>query len=547
MADGGLSGSTPEAALRWPNSGGAIDAGAIEAVLAGIVLHELSPIYLAYIDRELFYANNTYLRLFGLARNDRTRLAMHLAELRKDVEGILAEIKPGLPRRTRQRSFTDKGCVVHYRIEHLPILDEAGRPVAICGIYHDITQQVQAIGRLRQTQQTYNDILRASSDWVWETDDNGRITFISDRITEVVGRPPALLVGRHLAELDATASGRYAPDGVSVALTRRVAFRDQPVQIRDRDGAIRHHRLSGVPVFDLSDGHYCGFRGTGTDVTRQHQAEEASAAARRQLESALEDLQHKNIHLDLALEQAQVAVRARSEFLANMSHELRTPLNAVIGFAELIANQTFGDDPERYRQYGANILRAGQHLLRVIADVLDMSRIESGKLGVEAAPVPLAEMIEEVRALIEAKAHEKGVDISAVRIAEDRVLWVDRTRAVQILTNLLVNSIKFTAEGKAIGLEVTPVDAATIDITVWDQGCGIAGDKLAAVFNPFFQIYERLHTRQQEGLGLGLAISRQLARLMGGDIRAESVVGEGSRFTVRLPLAPPTDKAPEPI
>jgi two-component system, cell cycle sensor histidine kinase PleC len=516
-------------------TGAALGGLSLQDALARVVLNELSPIFIAYLDHNQFYANDSYLRLYGLARHDRKRLGDHLKILQEEVEETLKRLTESASQLSSQRSVPANVGSSHYRVQYFPIFDGRDRLVALGGVYYDITLQVETVERLRIAQQTFNDVLRSTSDWVWETDVDGCLTFVSERIVEAVGEPTALLMGRQLAEL-------LAPDGaepVAAMLAARQPFRDRVFKLRGKEGRSDPHRLSGVPVFDLSSGRFSGFRGTGSDITAQAAAEAASAESRQNLVHALEELNRKNESLDQALEKSHAAARAKNEFLANMSHELRTPLNAIIGFAEVISERTFGDDPTRYAAYARDIKRAGGHLLQIISDVLDLSRIESNKLAVEIGAVPLAEIMDEAKSLIVKPARDKGIDLAGMTLSRRYVLRADRTRALQIFINLLSNAVKFTPTGGAIGINTAATDGgAAVDVTVWDTGPGIPPEKQESIFGAFFQIQDKAYTRGHEGLGLGLAISRHLARVMGGDIKVISMPGHGSRFIVRLPLAP---------
>jgi signal transduction histidine kinase len=423
--------------------------------------------------------------------------------------------------------------MTHYRIQYFPVFDAADRLVALGGVYYDITAQVTTTERLRATQESFNDVLRSASDWVWETDEDGRVSFISDRITEVMGKPPALIIGKQLASL-----GAPPADAVDAALASRTPFRNVVLDIVDREGKRRPHVVSGVPFFHLKTGRFAGFRGTGTDVSAQHAAEQASIESRRELESALSELNSKNLHLDVALEQAQAAIRAKSEFLANMSHELRTPLNAIIGFADVIAVQRFGPNLERYSEYASYILKAGNHLLNILNDILDISRLEGDLVAIDVASVPLQDILDEALSLVRMRAEQRQIELMPGRAPQDCALMVDQTRAIQIVVNLLGNAVKFTPSGGQIGIEVA-MRGTMVDVTVWDTGPGIPEEKQEAIFAPFVQIHDSSYSRPHEGVGLGLSISRHLARLMKGTLRVENGAAGGARFTVSLPRATP--------
>ena len=513
--------------------GGSLVDTHLQAALARVVMHELSPVFIAYLEGNLLYANNAYLKLFGLAGASSADIDAHLASLREDVAGILASLRADARRLGLQRAFPTAAGMTHYRIQYFPVFDAADRLVALGGVYYDITAQVTTTERLRATQESFNDVLRSASDWVWETDEDGRVSFISDRITEVLGKPPALIIGKQLASL-----GAASTDSVNAALSARTPFRNVVLDIVDREAKQRRHVISGVPFFHLKTGRFAGFRGTGTDVSAQHAAEQASLDSRRELEAALSELNSKNLHLDVALEQAQAAIRAKSEFLANMSHELRTPLNAIIGFADVIAMQRFGPKPERYSEYASYILKAGNHLLNVLNDILDISRLEGDLVAIDVAAVPLQEILTQALSLVSMRAEQRQIRLIPTQTPPDCTLLVDQTRAIQIVVNLLGNAVKFTPTGGSIGIDVD-MRGSMVDVTVWDTGPGIPQEKQEAIFQPFVQIHDSSYSRPHEGVGLGLSISRHLARLMKGSLRVENGRDSGARFTVSLPRATP--------
>ena len=233
--------------------------------------------------------------------------------------------------------------------------------------------------------------------------------------------------------------------------------------------------------------------------------------------------------------QAQQANKAKSEFLANMSHEIRTPMNGVLGMAELLQAS---DLDQRQKRFADTIYKSGNALLTIINDILDFSKIEAGKLELDPAPFNLRESIEDVAVLLSTRAHEKNIEL-ILRYAPDCPSGMigDAGRIRQIVTNLVGNAIKFTHEGHVLVEVKGKADDEFVDLTIdiKDTGIGIGVDKLDQIFQEFSQA-ENSTTRQFGGTGLGLTISRRLARAMGGDITAESVVGVGSVFTIKLRL-----------
>ncbi|HEX8361696.1 MAG TPA: ATP-binding protein [Longimicrobium sp.] len=233
--------------------------------------------------------------------------------------------------------------------------------------------------------------------------------------------------------------------------------------------------------------------------------------------------------------EAERANRVKSEFLATMSHELRTPLNATIGYAELLLAGIPVAIPEQAREQARRIALSGRHLLELIEEVLTFSRLEAGEERVDAVPIALATLLNEAQALTEPLALAKGIGFECHAPAEPGTLVSDRRKVLQILLNLLGNAVKFTERGRVVlTLEEVGPDAV---FRVADTGPGIAREHLEKVFDPFWQVQAGT-TRSAGGTGLGLSVTRRLARLLGGDVEVASEVGAGSTFTVRLPLTP---------
>src|SRR5262249_32215865 len=231
----------------------------------------------------------------------------------------------------------------------------------------------------------------------------------------------------------------------------------------------------------------------------------------------------------------EVASRHKSEFLANMSHELRTPLNAIIGFSEVLLERMFGEVNDKQTEYLQDIMESGRHLLSLINDILDLSKIEAGRMELEAADFDLPQAIDNALTLMRERAARRGI---ALRQAVDPRLGQitgDERKVKQVVLNLLSNALKFTPEGGRIDVRASLVEG-TAEISVADTGIGIAPEDQEAVFEEFRQVGGS--EKKAEGTGLGLSLCRKFVELHGGRISVKSRVGQGSTFTFTLPLAP---------
>lgn len=275
-----------------------------------------------------------------------------------------------------------------------------------------------------------------------------------------------------------------------------------------------------------------------TALVAKHQLAAETAGAYQELEASYRALEETKHDLENARNRAKAADRSKSAFLASMSHELRTPLNAIIGFSEMISSEIFGPlGHAKYREYASDIRDSGQHLVDLVGDVLDLSKIEVGKLNLSLGPVEIPHVLAECIRVMRGRAEESAIKLRIEEVpTELPIIVADELRLKQILLNLLSNSWKFTPEGGSITVAADAAVRGFVRIRVTDTGIGMDRKDLRRVMNPFEQA-EGQNYAKMEGSGLGLPLARALARQHGGDLVLESILGKGTTATVTLPVS----------
>jgi PAS domain S-box-containing protein len=342
-----------------------------------------------------------------------------------------------------------------------------------------------------------------------------------------VGLPPDRFIGKSVHEIAPTDLARIY-DAADLELLENPGVQNYEAAVRYADGT-RHHVVFNKATFTDAAGNLAGLVGVILDITPQHDAE-------GKLLQALDEI-------TVAHAASEVASRAKSDFLANMSHELRTPLNAVIGFSEVLLARMFGPINDKQQEYVNFILDGGRHLLSLINDILDLSKVESGKMELELEGFALGECLAGSLAMLREKAHAEGIELFLEGVPRPELSIVaDRRKLKQIMFNLLSNAIKFTPRGGTVRVSLGEENGA-VTVAVADTGKGIKPEDIPKLFQVFTQL-ESAYTKEYEGTGLGLALTRRLVELHGGSIRVESEFGLGSRFSFTLPLAPPRPSLP---
>ena len=393
--------------------------------------------------------------------------------------------------------------------------DDSGELVGFAKVTRDLTHRRNADEHLRASEERFRLLVQSVRDYaIFMLDPEGRVATWNEGAQRIKGYTAEEIIGRHFsafypAETRATGFPQHELE-VAAAKGR---FEDEGWRLR-KDGSLF---WASVIITALRDptGALVGFAKVTRDLTERRQAEErAIADARRVAET-------------------ETANRTKSEFLATLSHELRTPLNAIGGYAELLAMEVSGSINESQRQYLERIETSQKHLLSLVNELLNLSRVEAGQIEYDLGPVPLLRLLTELEAMILPQARAKDITFEIANCPAEVVAWADAARAQQILLNLLSNAVKFTPPSGRIRIACSLTEE-NIGVSVLDTGPGIPKDKHEAIFQPFVQLGRSL-TNPREGIGLGLAISRDLARGMSGDLKVSSQEGEGATLTLILP------------
>jgi PAS domain S-box-containing protein len=420
----------------------------------------------------------------------------------REVEGSMAE-SAASPRRIAGASDTPEALAWIARLE---------------AELADARLQAQREADERQVaERRFDDVAALSVDWIWETDAALRYTYMSDRVEQVTGLAVSQYVGHSRVEmLGETDVDPFLQSHIE-DLTAHRPFSDL-VQWINRPRGLVCISVSGRPRFD-GDGRFLGYIGIGRDVT------EEQTQRRRQ-----EDMNHA---LAEARDQALRASKSKSSFLAHMSHELRTPMNAILGFAEVMKEQIVGPLDDRYRGYAGHIYDSAQHLLSLINDVLDLSKIEAGAYELHEEAVDVAGTAARAMRLVEGAARHGAVTLAQTMPQSLPPVWADQRAVFQIILNLLTNAVKFTPAGGRVEAFAGREAGGGVSFGVKDSGIGMSEAEIGKALQRFGQV-DNVMTREQQGSGLGLPLVQELVLLHGGNLTVESVPGAGTTVTVHF-------------
>ncbi len=401
------------------------------------------------------------------------------------------------------------------------VRNEQGQPIRMMGVITDVTERKRAEEVLRDSEERHRKLF----------ENNPHPTWVFDRETLRFLAVNAAAVGKYGYSRDEflamTVKDIRSPEDVPALLEAVGALGDG----NESNGTWRHRTKDGT-VIDVENTSYAlTFFGrparvvVAVDVTQKKRAEEEKR-------KFMDHLAASNQELELRNREVERVTKLKSKFLASMSHELRTPLNAIVGFSDLLAEGTPGDLNDKQKRFVNHINQGSAHLLQLINDILDLSKIEAGQLDLRCEGFQIKDALPEVLSTIRPLAMAKNIQIEQ-KMENDRHVYADRVRFKQILYNLLSNAVKFTPKAGRIDIDCHG-DGNSVCISVMDTGVGIRAEDQAVIFEEFRQVEGPAGTTQ-EGTGLGLAITKRLVEQQGGGISLESEFGKGSRFTFTLP------------
>ena len=395
--------------------------------------------------------------------------------------------------------------------------DSAGRLVGFAKVTRDLTEQRRAEERLRTSEERLRVLIGSVKDYgIFMLDPDGRVATWNEGARRIKGYESDEIIGRHFSMFyPEPARSAGFPDYELEVARAEGRFEDEGWRVR-KDGS-RFWANVVITALRGDDGSLIGFAKVTRDLTERRLAQQ------REIEDARR------------VAEAEASNRAKTGFLAAMSHELRTPLNAISGYAQLMQDGIAGPVTEQQEEFLNRIRGSQQHLLAIVNDLLNYGRIEAGEVVYELTPISMHDVVERVIAMVTPQADRKRLQLELGTCGDDVIARSDQLKTEQIVLNLVSNAVKFTPEGGVVTVTCSLRDGAAM-IAVRDTGPGIPEDMQDMIFDPFVQLGRSL-TSTPEGAGLGLAISRDLARAMEGEVTVESTPGSGATFTLRLPAA----------
>ncbi|MBM4343904.1 MAG: PAS domain S-box protein [Deltaproteobacteria bacterium] len=447
---------------------------------------------------------------------------VHPDDLPRLLEAVERTLEDDTPINVGYRNVMPDGSVRECHVRARLVRDAEGQPHFLRGATQDVTELRTIERELRERESFLRRLTDTAEEAIWAATLDGVTTFANPKYLELIGKSAEEVIGRSVFEYMLPSAG----ETIRGILDRRAqGIRETTeMNLEFATGCHLDVLISGSPLVD-EVGTIVGALALMTDITVRKRSE-------RKLQEQAEKLEAMNHKLSQVM-------KLKDNFLAAMSHELRTPLNAILGLSEALQEEVYGPLTNRQRKSLQTVEESGRHLLALINDILDLSKIEADRLTLNQALVDVDELCNTSLRLVRESAMRKGLSVKTEIDPTVGVVHVDLLRCKQILVNLLSNAIKFTESGGEVGLGADADPAAgVVRLAVWDTGIGIAAEDQGKLFQPFVQLDSAL-SRQHTGTGLGLALVERLARLHGGTVQLQSKPGEGTRVTVTLPWTPP--------
>ncbi|VVB62905.1 Methanogenesis regulatory histidine kinase FilI [uncultured archaeon] len=516
---------------------------------------------LTALDGRLLNVNSAFSQLIMFSESElighRFLEFTHPDDLEVNRAGMDALVSGASPTFQMEKRYIRKdGQTIWVDMSTASVRNADGKPLHFVTHLQDITKRKDAEEALRKSEEQYRSIVETANEGIWIIDAEARTTYVNEKMADMLGYGPEEIIGR--------CSFDFMDEESRAASMLRLKERKMGVKSNPE---VKYIRKDGMPLWTISNvtplidksGKFAGALDMVSNITERNRMEEDLRKSHEELEQRVqerttelseakenlevinEELQaeisaHEKIEKDLmeSKEAAEAAVKAKAAFLANMSHELRTPMNAVIGFSSLLLDDSLTTEQKEYIEA---IRKGGEALLAVIDDILEFSRVEKEKIELERQPFSLKHLIDESLDMVATQANKKGLNLSeTIRYGTPDTIIGDHGRLRQILVNLLTNAVKFTDKGDvsvSVSSKAVGGNNQQIFFEVKDTGIGIPKDKISEIFEPFVQV-ELTLSRKRDGVGLGLAITKQLLDLMGGKIWVESTPGKGTTFSFTI-------------
>lgn len=461
-------------------------------------------------DGKYISANNGFTQIFGYTEEEvlgKTSLEINMWHHPEDRKEFVSRFSENGSVQNFEAKLVTKQGELRDTLVSSTIIELENTPY-ILSTTRDITERKKTEEALRESEERLRDIIFSSADWIWEVDENGRYTYSSQKGNELFDTNQQEIIGKTPFDFMPEEEAKKIAAVFFEIAANKAPITDLENWNIGKDGKRICLLTNGLPIID-HEGRLKGYRGVDKDITERKLAEQ---------------------ELIKAKEKAEESDRLKSAFLANMSHEIRTPLNSIIGFSDLLFDSFYST--EQQKEFAKTIKNSGDNLLVIINDIMDLSKIESGLFQISKRPFSINELIIDIRTVYSFKAKEKEIELKMDLPKTPIFIDSDQDKVRQILINLVTNAIKFTENG-FIEIRLKETDHSA-QIQVKDNGIGISPEYHQIIFERFRQV-ENSETRRFGGNGLGLAISKKLVEILGGEIGIESEVGKGSTFYFTLP------------